>query len=110
MSESPSPTGSNGRSGGGRIAPGNKVAKGNPHAKRVARLRSALLKAVSPADLRDVVTALLASAKGGDVPAAKELLQRLLGPPESIDLMERLDGLEATLAKLSENKEESWRR
>lgn len=110
MSDSPSTTGSNGRGGGGRFAPGNKLARGNPHAKRVARLRSALLKAVSPADLREVVTALLTSAKGGDVPAAKELLQRLLGPPESIDLMARLDELEATLAQLAESKGQSWRR
>jgi hypothetical protein len=110
MNDSPSTTGVNGRSGGGQFAPGNKLAKGNPHAKRVARLRSALLKAVSPTDLRDVVTALLTSAKGGDVPAAKELLQRLLGPPESIDLMERLDGLETTLAQLAEKKGETWRR
>jgi hypothetical protein len=68
-----------------------------------------LLKSVSPADVRDVVSALLASAKGGDVSAARELLQRLLGPPESIDLMERIDSLEATLARLAEQKEQSWR-
>src|SRR4051794_12760335 len=78
MSDSPSTTGANGRGGAGRFAPGNKLAKGNPHAKRVARLRAALLKAVSPADLREVIGALLTAAKGGDVPAARELLQRLL--------------------------------
>lgn len=109
MEIGPSTTGTNGRAGSGRFAPGNKLAKGNPHAKRVARLRSALLKAVSPSDLRDVITALLTAAKGGDVPAARELLQRLLGPPESIDLMARLDELEAALAELAEKKGEPWR-
>ena len=100
MSDSPSTNGGNGRSSGGRFAPGNRGGPGNPHAKRVARLRSALFKAVTPADLRDVVAALLASAKGGDVPAAKELLQRLLGPPVELDLVERLDVLEKQLTDL----------
>jgi hypothetical protein len=43
----------------------------------------------------------------GDVPAARELLQRLLGPPEAIDLMERLDAREAKLAQIAEDKRRS---
>jgi|SRR5687768_10682873 len=109
MNDAPSTTAGNGRANGGRFAPGNKLARGNPHAKRVARLRSALFKAVSPDDLSDVVMALLKSAKGGDVSAVKELLQRLLGPPEAADLLERLDALEAQIHQLSENKRPSWR-
>jgi hypothetical protein len=110
MSDSPSLTGLNGRIPQGKFGPGNKCAKGNPFAKRVARLQSALFKSVSPMDLREVVAALLASAKNGDVAAAKELLLRLLGPPESVDLMERLDALESKIQQLSENKGGSWRR
>lgn len=109
MNDSPSTTGSNGRVASGKFAPGNQHAKGNPFAKRVAQLRSALFKAVTPADLRDVVTALLMAAKGGDVPAAREVMQRLLGPAESLDLMERLDALEAKLQQLNENQGVSWR-
>ena len=71
-----------------------------PLAKRVARLRLALFRAVSPADLQDVVVALLAQAKAGDVAAAKELLQRLLGPPVELDLVERLGELERSIAEL----------
>jgi hypothetical protein len=67
------------------------------------------LKAVSPDDLRDVIIALLTAAKGGDVAAARELLQRLLGPPESLDLLNRLHVLEQQLAQLSTNQEQSWR-
>ena len=48
-------------------------------------------KAGCPRDLNDVVAALLRQAKAGDVASIKELLQRLLGPPESMDLIERLD-------------------
>ena len=48
--------------------------------------------------------ALLATAKSGDVPAARELLQRLLGPPEALDLVERLDQLEQMLERLSSTR------
>jgi hypothetical protein len=51
---------------------------------------------------------LLKSAKEGDVAAAKELLQRLLGPPESVDLIERLDALEQKLEEVAENKGHPW--
>ena len=90
MTRPPSTTGDDGRVAGGRFGPGNKYAKGNPHARRVARLRAELLRTVTPAGLREVVRALLNQAKSGDVAAAKELLQRLLGPPVELDLLERL--------------------
>jgi hypothetical protein len=99
MRESPSPNGPNGRNARGRFARGNAGGPGNPHAKHVARLRSALFDAVSPQDVMDVVSALLALAKGGEVPAAKELLQRLLGPPVELDLIERLENLERQIAE-----------
>jgi hypothetical protein len=110
MTDIPSTNGPNGRGTGGRFAKGNAGGPGNPHARRVARLRSALFKAVTPEDLRDVVTALLTSAKGGDVSAARELMQRLLGPAEAVDLMERLDALEAKIQQLNETRGASWRR
>ena len=47
--------------------------------RRVARLRSTLLKAVTPADLREVMASLLAKAKAGEVAAIKELFQRAYG-------------------------------
>ena len=100
----PSPNGSNGRDSGGRFVKGNGGGPGNPYARRVARLRSALFKAVTPEDIREVVTALLNSAKGGDVSAARELLQRLLGPPEAVDLMQRLDVLEQQLGQLGQGR------
>ena len=89
----PSTNGSN----GGRFKPGNKGGPGNPHAKRVARLRSALLKAVSPADMQAIVAKLVTDAKAGSVPAAKEVLERTLGKPFEADLLERLEHLEALL-------------
>src|SRR4051812_46143730 len=104
MSTPPSTTGSNGRGKGGRFGPGNKYARGNPHARRVARLRAELLRAITPADVRDVALALLNQAKAGDVAAAKELLQRLLGPPVELDLLERLEALERHMAAVEEDQ------
>ena len=104
MNKTPSTTGSNGRGEGGRFGPGNKYARGNPHARRVARLRAELLRAVTPADLRDVALALLTQAKAGDVAAAKELLQRLLGPPVELDLLERLETLEQHMTAVAEGR------
>ena len=68
----------------------------------MARLRSALFKAVSPDDLKAVVAALLKSAKSGDVAAARELIQRLLGPPEALDFVERLAAIEQNIAAMQE--------
>ena len=78
----PSPNGDNGRDAAGRFQPGNPGGPGNPFAKRVAELRSALLEAVGAEDVKHVVKALADKAKGGDVAAAKVLLDRLFGQPK----------------------------
>lgn len=76
----PSPSGGDGgRDGRGRFATGNTASRGNPHAQAVGRLRAALLGAVTPDDLSEIVVALVAKAKAGDVAAAREVLDRCLG-------------------------------
>ncbi len=47
----------------------------------MADLRSALLDAISPEDVRAIVTQLVQQAKQGDVQAAREVLDRALGKP-----------------------------
>ena len=85
MSE-PSTNGTSGRKSNGQFAEGNKCGTGNPYARRVARLRSALLEAVGENGLADIVQGMVTAAKGGDVAAAKLLLSYLLGKPvESIE-------------------------
>ena len=96
---------SNGPNGGDRdprtgcFAPGNQIARGRTHpvSRRVKRLRAELLRAITPHDIRRIVEALIREAEGGNVAAAKELLNRALGPAEAIDLLERLELLEALL-------------
>ncbi len=63
----------------GRFCPGWQGGPGNPHAQQVARLRSALLGAVTPEDLKKIVDKLVKMAKTGNVVAATEVLDRCLG-------------------------------
>ncbi len=67
----------------GTFAQGNEGGPGNPHAKRVNQLRSALLDAVTPEDITEVVQRLIIEAKTGDVPAARVLLDRVFGKPKT---------------------------
>jgi hypothetical protein len=99
----PSP---NGRNGEGRFTRGNKGGPGNPYAKKVGRLRAALLDAVTPEDLQAMVAALVREAKAGSVPAAREVIDRLLGPPVAADIIERLEALELDLAHRKEEPDE----
>ena len=55
------------------------MGRGNPFAKRITRLRSALLKAVTTEDIAEGVQMLMDKAKAGDVAAARELLDRTIG-------------------------------
>ena len=79
MSTLPSPNGANGRGAGGRFAKGNPGGPGNPYGRRLAEIRSVLMSAVSDDDLRAIASMLVEKAKGGDVMAAREVLDRMLG-------------------------------
>jgi len=72
----------NGRTVSGQFAKGNAGGPGNPHGKRVADLRAALLEAVTPEDIRAVAHTLVKRAKMGEVQAIRELFDRLLGKPQ----------------------------
>jgi hypothetical protein len=72
---------SGGRDGLGRFAAGNTCGRGNPMARRAQRLRIAMLRAVTPADVADLVRAMLNAAKSGDTAAARLLLEHCIGRP-----------------------------
>lgn len=86
-----------GRNADGTFATGNKAGKGNPMARKAQQLRAAMFRAITATDLREIVKKLVDLAKGGDVAAAREVLQRCLGPAESLDILERLNNLEAVI-------------
>jgi hypothetical protein len=85
MKRAPSPNGSNGRDARGRFIEGNPGGPGNPHARRIAQLRSILLESISDDDFRYVVRRLVHLAKnGGELPWIKELFDRTIGKPSAV--------------------------
>jgi hypothetical protein len=63
----------------GHFVKGNCGGPGNPNIVRLAEYRAAMREAVTPTQLRAVLRKLVSKAKGGDVLAAKVLLDRTLG-------------------------------
>ena len=65
----------------GHFLPGNPGGPGNPYAKKVAKLRSAALEAVTAKDVQKIIKSLVVLALEGNVPAAKLVLEYVLGKP-----------------------------
>lgn len=76
--------GTNGRGALGRFAKGNPGGPGNPFASMVNKLRREALAAVNADELRALIRKLYEQAIGGDVNAARVLLDRLLGKPVDV--------------------------
>jgi hypothetical protein len=70
-----------GREPNGLFAKGNRLATGNPQARRAAELRKVLRDATTESDVRDVWKALTAAAVGGDIVAMRLFLEHTVGKP-----------------------------
>jgi hypothetical protein len=68
----------NGRTAGGRFAPGNKVAAGTRQA-HLQQLRKAFVDCLTVSDVADVTAALVNAAKAGDIAAIKVFFERIHG-------------------------------
>jgi len=80
-----------GRTAAGTFAVGNQFARGNPTARRMAALRSALLNNLTAEKMTTLGDRLYELAIGGDLAAAKLLLTYAIGKaPEAVDA-DRLD-------------------
>ena len=99
MVSDPTKNGQNGRDAKGKFVKGNPGGPGNPFARKVHRLRAALISAVTEEDIQEIVQARVKLAKNGDVAAAREVLSRTLGKPQEADLIERLSELEELVDK-----------
>ena len=77
----PPTDGVTGRDARGRFAPGNRLGRGNPHARQTAAWREALVTAVTPANIATVIKRLVTAAEAGEPWAIRELLDRCLGKP-----------------------------
>jgi len=87
------------RAPGGRFGAGNGGGPGNPYAKQVGALRRAMLESVTPAEIQALMKVLLKQAKSGDVRAIKEILDRTLGKAEGLDLLAKVEELEAAVVQ-----------
>ena len=105
MARKPFPNGKNGvpdRDRRGRFATGNRAAVGHGGglAAQVQRLRSELVGAVAPADVRAIARRLVKDAKAGDAHAIRLLFNYTLGRPVEADIYDRLEALETLAAEL----------
>jgi len=80
-----------GRDSRGRFAPGNPGGPGNPHARKVAELRQALVNFVTAEDMKEIALILKEKAKMGNLAAIKLLFQYVLGKPLAATDPDRLD-------------------
>ncbi len=72
----------NGRTQNGTFAPGNRAAAGR--SSRAAELRRAFTEAITPEDIQVIASALVKSAKDGDIAAAKLIFDRVLGKADPV--------------------------
>jgi hypothetical protein len=70
-----------GRDGRGRFVPGNAGGPGNPFARQVAQLRSALIQRVTLEDINIIADELILQARNGRLEAIKLLFQYVIGKP-----------------------------
>lgn len=71
----------------GKFRPGNKAGKGNPHHKRLGKLREAQAKATTPRRMKRVWDAVMAKAEAGDMLAAKLVIEMVHGKaPQRVEI------------------------
>lgn len=83
----------------GRFSKGNRGGPGNPAIRRIAALRDAQAKAITPAKLTAVLNKLYRLSLAGDVAACREYLQRATGPAVAVDVLERIERIETLLSE-----------
>lgn len=91
------------RNARGQFGPGNRGGPGGKRiANRTAELRSKLVACISDESVADAIDALAAKARTGDVSAIRELLDRAVGKPVALDVLQRLAVVEALVEAAEE--------
>jgi hypothetical protein len=80
-----------GRDAKGRFTKGNPGGPGNPFARHVAKLRSALVECVTEEDIRQIAQGLRVSARLGHLPSIRILFMYVLGKPSGAVNPDTLD-------------------
>jgi hypothetical protein len=78
-------------SASGRFTAGNHFGKGNPHARRMAALRTAFLETATPERMKELGAKLFAAALAGDWQAATLFLRYVIGRPSEAINPDTLD-------------------
>ena len=79
----------------GRFTTNNVFGRhGNSVARKAARLRRAMYRETTEADLRAIVRRLITDAVAGDVASSKVVIGQLLGPGANLDLIETVSKIE----------------
>jgi len=76
----------------GRFTPGNKISRGNPHAKSAQAWRKVWDACIKKGDIAAIYQKLLEKAKAGDTYAVKLYLEYSLGRPPADATIESADG------------------
>ena len=79
----------------GRFLRGNRCGTGSPLAAKANKLRSAMFKAIDAGDIREIIDAVKVEAKRGNLVAARLILSYCLGEPVALDIVEKIERLEA---------------
>jgi hypothetical protein len=66
----------------GKFLPGWKGGPGNPNAAKATAYRLAAMQAVTPEELQKLLRVLFRKALGGDIQAARIVLERVCGRPD----------------------------
>ncbi|HMF17348.1 MAG TPA: hypothetical protein VKE98_09090 [Gemmataceae bacterium] len=82
------------RDANGRFAIGNDGGPGNPFARQTAALHAAFLESTTAEDMKAIADKLIELAKGGNVAAAKLVLQYTIGKPAPAVQPDNLDAEE----------------
>ncbi|MGD0540531.1 MAG: hypothetical protein ABSB33_03330, partial [Tepidisphaeraceae bacterium] len=89
----------NGRLPDGRFGKGNSFSLGNPHGRRVARIRAAILRIADPRRIERAVEVQMKEAEGGDLEALKFILDYSgAKPPTDTLILMRLEEIERKLS------------
>jgi hypothetical protein len=80
-----------GRDEKGRFITGGLGGPGNPHGRKTAAVRAALLDAVSEKEICEIAQIMCARARQGDVAAAKFIFSYIVGKPVHVVDPDRLD-------------------
>ncbi len=77
--------------------PGNPGGPGNPYVKKLAAIRAATIASISIEDVFEMVFAVTERAKKGDVRAFEVIMNRVLGAPVNLELLNELETIKSQM-------------